>query len=467
MGFVRAEMNAEYRRQIAQWTRDAMMRKAKAGHVCGGRVFGYDNDRVDAKKVERRINPAQAAVVRRIFTLFAEGYGLKRIAKQLTTEGAIVPTPFDRKDPFGLPPAGAWVPSTIRAVLRREDYRGVYVYSKTRKRNRAGAVDQRPRSESEWLRIPKPEWQIIPDELWKAVETRRREMEGRAVRFADGRLAGRPPQHAITNLLAGIATCGACGGGLVVETYRTSNGKLRRAHYVCNRRRANGKCENALRIPLDEMNEAVLSAIEQHALTPEAVEHVVRLSEQAVQADERVALERQRADVTKKIANMVKAIEQGADAVAVVARLRELEATKAALDDKLASLRPVPRLAPVVIESRLAEWRRLLRASDTQGRMVLDRVLAGRIVFMPEGLGYTFEAPTRFDKLFAGVVVPRVVWTLPPAEGTEDIRPEDLSLQHPQDDEDYGRLLERALNLTKVASPRRPALKDLRGTLAA
>lgn len=111
----------------------------------------------------------------------------------------------------------------------------------------------------------------------------------------------------------------------------------------------------------------------------------------------------------------------------------------------------MPRLEPVVIETRLAEWRRLLRASVTQGRMVLDRVLAGRIVFTPVGLGYTFEAPTRFDRLFAGVV-PQVVWTLPPAEGT-DIRPEDLSLQHPQDDEDYGRLLERALNLTKVASP--------------
>src|SRR6185503_3473047 len=55
VGFVRAEMNAEYRRQIARWTREAMVRKAKAGHVTGGRVFGYDNLRVDGH-VERRIN---------------------------------------------------------------------------------------------------------------------------------------------------------------------------------------------------------------------------------------------------------------------------------------------------------------------------------------------------------------------------------------------------------------------------
>ena len=72
VGFVRAEMNAEYRRQIAKWTQEAMVRKAKAGHVTGGRVFGYDNVRVDGH-VERRINEPEADVVRRIFDLCAAG----------------------------------------------------------------------------------------------------------------------------------------------------------------------------------------------------------------------------------------------------------------------------------------------------------------------------------------------------------------------------------------------------------
>ena len=43
-----------------QRTRDAMIRKAKTGHVTGGRVFGYDNLRVEGH-VERRINEAEAA----------------------------------------------------------------------------------------------------------------------------------------------------------------------------------------------------------------------------------------------------------------------------------------------------------------------------------------------------------------------------------------------------------------------
>ena len=59
-----------------------------------------------------------------------------------------------------------------------------------------------------------------------------------------------------------------------------------------------------------------------------------------------------------------------------------------------------------VVDDRLGEWRRLLRQSTTQARAVLQRVLRGRIVFTPDGDGYDFEAPTRFDRLFVGCVVP-------------------------------------------------------------
>ena len=54
------------REKARQRTYDAMLRKAKAGHVTGGRVFGYDNHRIDGSHVERRINKAEAAVVREI-----------------------------------------------------------------------------------------------------------------------------------------------------------------------------------------------------------------------------------------------------------------------------------------------------------------------------------------------------------------------------------------------------------------
>ena len=67
----------------------------------------------------------------------------------------------------------------------------------------------------------------------------------------------------------------------------------------------------------------------------------------------------------------------------------------------------MPRLASHVVDYRLAEWRRLLRQSTTQGRAVLQRVVDGRITFTPNGGGYTFEASTRFGKLFSGVACVR------------------------------------------------------------
>jgi hypothetical protein len=83
--------------------------------------------------------------------------------------------------------------------------------------------------------------------------------------------------------------------------------------------------------------------------------------------------------------------------------MRELEARQKAIEGELRALQPVPRLAPEVVEDRLADWRRLLRQSVTQGRAVLQRILKGRIVFTPREAGYEFNCETRYDKLFTGV----------------------------------------------------------------
>jgi site-specific DNA recombinase len=110
-----------------------MLRKAKAGHVTGGRVFGYANVEIlapDGKRshVDRRIQDDEATVVRRIFSMCANGDGLTRITKTLNDEGAPAPRPQQGR------PRG-WVQSSVREVLLRPLYRGGIVWNQTRKRD--------------------------------------------------------------------------------------------------------------------------------------------------------------------------------------------------------------------------------------------------------------------------------------------------------------------------------------------
>src|SRR5207245_2711812 len=107
---------------------EAHTRLHQAGHVVGGRVFGYRNQDIfngedrDGRPlrshVERVIDPTEAAIVRRIFEMYDSGLGLKRIAKLLTAEHAPEPKHFRRVD--GLLPVVGWSPSTVRGILTRE-----------------------------------------------------------------------------------------------------------------------------------------------------------------------------------------------------------------------------------------------------------------------------------------------------------------------------------------------------------
>ena len=194
------------REKARQRTYDAMLRKARAGHVTGGRVFGYDNVEIAGARRHtrrtspRRINEAEAAVVRRIFELCAAGEGLTRITKALNEDRVPAPRPQQGR------PVG-WAGSTVRDVLLRPLYRGEIVWNQTRKRDGWGQANRRTRAAGEWLRIPAPELRIVSEDLWHAAQERFTE---RQVKYAQ---AGRRRQDIESPyLLSGFARCGTCGG---------------------------------------------------------------------------------------------------------------------------------------------------------------------------------------------------------------------------------------------------------------
>ena len=433
-----------YRTGTAERMKEGHAKHVDLGHVVGGRLYGYKNTHVyqgvDSQgnpvrtHVVREKHPEEEAVVVRIFELYAAGSGLKMIARALTRDHVAPPryTPHE-----GLTALGAWAPSTVRAVLDREEYRGVTLWNRSRKRDDWGQKNVTPRPSAEHKRRDRPDLRVVTDELWARVRARRADVEARAVRFAGGRLAGRPKRGGERNLLAGLGTCGSCGGGLEVA----------RGAYACARRRRVGEaaCGNTMRLDVAVTDEQVLRAVEEHVLTAERVEAFLLSVEEAAADGRRPGLEKELRDVTRRLAHLADAIEAGGDAATLVERMRALEERKRALGEDLRAARPVPRLAPAVVESRLAEWRRVLRGSVTQARTVLQRVVDGRVTFSPYPgrMGASFEAPTRFSALFAGIVVADVA--LPSFVERGDRRGrESLDREQRTIEADYEELLRRA-----------------------
>jgi DNA invertase Pin-like site-specific DNA recombinase len=173
------------REKARQRTYDAMVRKAKAGHVTGGKTFGYDNVRSDLGGVRRMISESEAAIVREIFARCAQGQSRRTIAFALNAAGAPCPRAQQGR------PAG-WCASSVREVLYRPLYRGEIVWNRTKKRNTWGQKQQQLRPDSEWLRIEAPELRIISEETWTAAHERLTTSRDTYLRSTNGRLWGKP-----------------------------------------------------------------------------------------------------------------------------------------------------------------------------------------------------------------------------------------------------------------------------------
>src|SRR5262252_9368784 len=163
-------MAGRERRRALERTKDAMRRKVEHGHSAGGRVLGYVTV-PDGSNFRHVIDPVQAEIVRHIFTLCAEGKGLKRIANALNDAGVVNPTGLDRSDSLKL--GRYWSATGIREVLHRELYLGKVVYGKTTWNYKGGTkIKVNVRDTSKWTVKDRPELRIVGDDLWEAAHAR-------------------------------------------------------------------------------------------------------------------------------------------------------------------------------------------------------------------------------------------------------------------------------------------------------
>ena len=410
------------REKARQRTYDAMLRKARAGHVTGGRCFGYENVEVcDAagrrQHVTQRILEPEAAVVSRIFDLCAAGQGLRTITRTLNDER--VPAPRSQQ---GRP--CAWAPATIREVLYRQRYRGVIVWNQTRKRNAWGVERRSAKASTDWITIKAPELRIVSEGQWLAAHGRLEHTRQTYLRGTHGQLWGRPVDGRESKyLLTGLSRCASCGGTMIVRS--RSHGRRRAFFYACSSFHHRGKavCANSLEMPLQAAEEAVLTALERELLDPEILEEAAARAAARVASStddpnaRRHALETALAHAETALARLTEAVTAGGPVATLVQAIRDQERRHQTLRAELADL-DRPRVVPLsvghlkaMLQTKADEWRGLLRKHAPIARQMVRKLVEGRIVFTPdpEARRYTFLAMGTLANFFSGIVCPQAV----------------------------------------------------------
>jgi len=404
------------RERAHQRTHEALLRRARAGHVAGGRVFGYRNQAVMAgdqrAHVRRVIEPPEAAVIRRIFDM-AAGQGVKRIAATLNAEGVLAPDPRRPGRPR------AWAAASVRDTLHRDLFRGRYVWNR---RDRGVRRRPRLRPESEWTVVDVPELRIVSEEAWAAVHARLAESRAVYLKATGGRAYGRPVNRVTSPyLLTGLGACASCGSSMFVHRH----GRLGRVtDYGCvlHHQRGSAICRNSLVVPLEGVDQAVLAAVERDVLNVAVLEtslyKAIAGLEAPAQEDPSGALRDELARVETETARLAQAIAAGGALPALVAAIQERDRRRAYLLGELQTLERRSRRGAVdvdlvldLLRDALADWRGLLRQETGPARQALTSLLAGRLVFTPrecpDGRFYEFEGPGTVSKVIAGLALPR------------------------------------------------------------
>jgi site-specific DNA recombinase len=204
---LKGTMNAMFLKDLADKTRRGLRGRVELGKSGGGNAFGYDVVRkTDAMgepiRGDRKINQTEADLVRRIFTLYADGKSPRAIAHLFNAEGS--------KGPSGK----TWGPSTIHGnkdrgtgILNNELYIGRLVWNRLRyiKDPDTGKRVSRLNPEEQWVIHAVPDLRIISQDLWERVKVRQASVS--LGRSTSSEAAGFWDRRRPRFLLSGLVKC--------------------------------------------------------------------------------------------------------------------------------------------------------------------------------------------------------------------------------------------------------------------
>jgi site-specific DNA recombinase len=388
MGAIGGAMASTYRKEIGRRTRRGLEGKARAGKSAGGRSYGYISAAA-AGKEQRAVDPEQAAIVRRIFEMYAEGSSAKTIAATLNREG--VPSPgaswsrSARRRAGWLCSAIAGDPARGTGILNNESYRGVVIWNRSRWiRSAADSANRRavanPRSE--WIVQRDESLRILSDELWERVKYRQRlraQTVGARVRAGLSRneaATGREPRY----IFSGWLTCSECGARFTMVNKRS---------YACASYSNGRACSNGRHVRRDLVENRLLAGIRSTLSRDDVVDAMERGVREALAAARCVKPNLKRiTELKEQLENLVCAVAAGAmrSSPSIARKITEVETELAQLE----ALRRVPAVVPLVtdvrgrIKAAVTRLARLLEKDPERARAALrDAGLGPQITLRP------------------------------------------------------------------------------------
>jgi site-specific DNA recombinase len=354
-------------------------------------------------RVTVEIEPAEAAIVLRVFETYAAGAGYKKIVRALNRES--IPGPR----------GGTRDVSAVREIQRNNAYRGARAYGRVEKvRTAQGTRSKRSKPAETWRVKEAAHPAIVCQDLWDRV---RRKREHVAQVHREHGMAQAQLPHT-QSLLAGILTCGVCGGHFIIRGgYMTKAGRAR--HYGCGTHAGRGDvvCPNRRRLPQAAVERDLLEVLLGVVLTPQNLERLLgmvntRLRAQAAENRPRIQeLRRAIAKVDREITNYTRAVAHG-DFASLETALAGAERRRATLRAELAALEQaqpmgVVQLTPAALQHHLQGIIEKLR-SGVAGRVreAIEQSVA-RIVVAADG---TLTLVAKPDGLLGvnGTIVPLV-----------------------------------------------------------
>ncbi len=338
IGF-KGTMSAQFLKDLSQKTKRGLAANIRNGKSAGGISYGYERT---AEVGVHKINKEEAAIILRIYKMYADGHTPRSIAGTLNAEG--IPGPR----------GGVWNASTINGhrqrkngILRNHLYIGIRLWGRTEKVKSPidGKTQIRLKTEEE-LQYEVPELRIVEQELWDRVQSLLPNRENAKYR------------KRADNLLSGKMKCGVCGSSYI------SNGGGKHLKFGCGGRRERSDCTNRRMIARNIIDNSVLYAISQHLLDGEHVQEAIK-SYNGELATHLKSLNTAAPKLKKRLKQISEArmkllvlLERGIEPSAIEARLLELDAEERLKKNQLEN---APKPLEVDPTEALASYREVVQ----------------------------------------------------------------------------------------------------------